>query len=345
MQIHNEVKLDFCDVLIKPKRSNTASRSKVDLHREYKFLNGGCWDGIPIIASNMAATGTRKMAEALREYQMMTCLHKFHEVEDAIDFFSDPVSEDSFYTTGITDDDFVKVMTIGSDKEVSTLMHICVDVANGYTEFFCGRVKQIREQFPRAIIMAGNVCTPEMVQELLLCGADIVKCGIGGGSCCTTRLVTGVGYPMLSMVSECADAAHGMGGHICSDGGCVTPSDVVKAFAAGADFVMLGGMLAGTDECDGIWQTHADGTKSFRLFGMSSQEAQELYCGGLRDYRAPEGKSVDIPHKGPVKDVLQQILGGLRSACAYVGTDKLKDLSKCTTFIRVNRTHNAVYGN
>ncbi len=133
----------------------------------------------------------------------------------------------------------------------NAIRYVCIDVANGYTESFVGFVAKFREAYPRITVMAGNVVTGEMTEELILSGADIVKVGIGPGSVCTTRSMTGVGYPQLSAVIECADAAHGLGGRICADGGCTTPGDVAKAFGGGADFVMLGGMLAGHDECAG----------------------------------------------------------------------------------------------
>lgn len=359
MQIVNEIKLDFCDVLIKPKRSKTVSRSKVDLSREYHFLNSEAdWAGIPIIASNMDSTGTFAMADVLVKQFMCTCLHKHYSDKDLIDYFSKPMQgmlsqklSKVFYTLGITEEDATKLDRVRSASDFFRPRLYCVDVANGYTDYFVNKVKELRDRVSKdSIIMAGNVCTPEMVQELLLVGkADIVKIGIGPGSVCTTRTTTGVGYPQLSAIIECADAAHGCGGHICADGGCVEPGDVVKAFAAGADFVMLGGMLSGTDECEGEWVYEMDGPvvrtdkKFLKFYGMSSKEANDKYAGGLKKYRAAEGKMEYIAHKGSVENVLQDITGGLRSACAYVGTDKLKDLSKCATFVRVNRTHNNCY--
>jgi GMP reductase len=358
MRIINEVKLDFCDVLIQPKRSKTVSRSKVDLNKKYKFLNACIgWNGVPIIASNMDSTGTFAMAYALAKHHMATCLHKHYENYKLEDYFCEEAmrnhGEDvdyrrqfsAFYTLGITKEDFEKLDEV---KEKSIIKLYCLDVANGYSDYFVEKVRELREKVGKeAVIMAGNVCTPEMVQELLLVGkADIVKIGIGPGSVCTTRITTGVGYPQLSAIIECADAAHGCGGHICADGGCVDSGDIVKAFAAGADFVMLGGMLSGTDECDGewtYWEHEPAQKKAFKFYGMSSKQANEKYSGGLKQYRAAEGKSEYIPYKGPVDKVIQEITGGLRSACAYVGTDKLKDLSKCTTFVRVNRTHNNCY--
>ncbi len=332
MRVDNDLKLDFDDVLIRPKRSEAPSRSAIVLSRDYKFLNSGAtWKGIPIVASNMDTVGTMAMAKALAP-EMMTCLHKYYSDDVLVDFFSDPVHQESaFFTLGIKDDEFDKLRAVESQAD---LRFICVDAANGYTKFFVERVKRIREEYPGLTIMAGNVATPDMVQELLISGAaDIVKIGIGSGSVCTTRIMTAVGYPQLSAIIECADAAHGLRGHVCADGGCRTPGDVVKAFAAGADFVMLGGLLAGHDECDGEWVEEKGERIGMKFYGMSSLTALERYAGGRRDYRACEGIEVVVPHKGPVIETLQDVTGGIRSACAYVGASRLKDLSKCATFV------------
>lgn len=342
MQIINELKLDFDDVLIRPKRSEMGSRSQVNILRKFKTLSGQDWEGIPIMASNFDTVGTFAMAKALSHYGMITCLHKFYAKEDLIEFFniqSNPLL--TFYTLGVGDEDIAKLKFVVERTE-GRIKNILVDIANGYTKYFSDKVRQVRNLCPNAILMAGNVATPEMVQELIISGGvDIVKVGIGPGSVCETRIVAGVGYPQLSAIIECSDAAHGLDGLICADGGCKTPGDVVKAFGAGADFVMLGGMLSGTDPCDGEWQfVEKSGTIekiSLKFYGMSSREAMEKHNGGIANYRASEGSCIQIPYKGPVENVVQQILGGLRSACAYVGASKLKDLSKCTTFIRVNR--------
>jgi GMP reductase len=345
MRVETELKLDFDDVLIRPKRSVAPSRASVDLRRSYHFRNASPaagWTGTPVVASNLDTVGTMKMARALHESDMLTCLHKYYPLDRLVDFFTtDPARCSSFYTLGIREEDFDKLKTFVK-KAGDQARLLCVDAANGYTKFFVDRVKQVRELCPWAVILAGNVATPEMVQELLIGGgADIVKVGIGPGSVCTTREMTGVGYPQLSAILECADAAHGNKGHICADGGCRRPGDVAKAFGAGADFVMLGGMIAGTDECEGEWVT-ADGRKqSLKFYGMSSAEAQEKHHGGVKEYSAAEGKCVDMPYKGPVAEVLRQVTGGLRSACAYVGADRLKDLSKCCTFVRCTRTPHA----
>jgi GMP reductase len=343
MRIDNEPKLDFDDVLIRPKRSEAPTRSTVDLQREYRFLNSQrSWSGIPLVASNMDSIGTVAMARSLGP-EMMTCLHKYHPADDLIAFFSDEtVREHTLLTVGIRDEDLEKLRQVTARTR---LHYLCVDAANGYTKFFVDRVKAMRQAHPDVTIMAGNVATPEMVQELLISGAaDIVKIGIGPGSVCTTRIMTGIGYPQLSAIIECADAAHGLRGHVCADGGCRTPGDVVKAFAAGADFVMLGGMLAGHDECGGPWVAPDDHHAGMRFYGMSSRTAMEKYAGGVQDYRACEGKETIVVYKGPVRQTLQEITGGIRSACAYVGASSLKDLSKCTTFVVCRRTHNTVFG-
>lgn len=346
MRVETELKLDFDDVLIRPKRSVAPSRASVDLQRQYRFRNADPraeWEGIPILASNFDTVGTIQMAQVLHGLNMLTCLHKYYPLEPLVEFFTHAAARSStFYTLGIRDEDFAKLKKFVKKAGPKCPRLVCVDAANGYTKFFVDRVKQVRDLCPWAIILAGNVATPEMVQELLISGeADIVKVGIGPGSVCTTREMTGVGYPQLSAISECADAAHGSKGHICADGGCRRPGDVAKAFGAGADFVMLGGMLAGTEECEGEWVT-ADGQKqTLKFYGMSSVEAQAKHRGGVRDYCAAEGRSAEVAYQGPVSAVLQEVLGGLRSACAYVGADRLKDLSKCCTFVRCTRTHSS----
>ncbi|MBV9121953.1 MAG: GMP reductase [Planctomycetes bacterium] len=347
MRIETDLKLDFDDVLIRPKRSVAPSRASVDLRRPYRFRNAdpaASWEGIPLLASNIDTIGTVAMAQALHHLNMLTCFHKFYPLDLLVDFFTrHPAAPSTFYTLGLRDEDLDKFKTF-VDRTGRQARLICVDAANGYTKFFVDRVKLVRELCPWAVLLAGNVATPEMVQELLISGgADIVKVGIGPGSVCTTREMTGVGYPQLSAISECADAAHGNKGHICADGGCRKPGDVAKAFGAGADFVMLGGLLAGTDECEGDWVTVAGRKKSLKFYGMSSAEAQEKHHGGVKDYSAAEGKCVEVPSKGPVAQVLRDVTGGLRSACAYVGADRLKDFSKCCTFVRCTRTHNTVF--
>ena len=342
MRIEYDIKLDFNDVLIRPKRSVLKSRSEVTLEREFRFRNSGAkWQGVPIIAANMDHTGTFTMAHALAEHHLLTATDKFITPDEWEAFAKiDPATIGScFVSIGSADSDFEKLQQIMSRVPVSM---ICLDVANGYTERFVECLIRIRKAYPQAIIMAGNVVTGEMVEELILSGADIVKIGIGPGSVCTTREKTGVGYPQLSAIIECADAAHGLGGHVCADGGCTTPGDIAKAFAAGADFVMLGGMLSGHDECLGD-VIEENGKKFKRFYGMSSTEAMEKYHGTVAEYRSSEGRSVNVPYHGPVKNRVLDILGGIRSTCTYVGAQRLKELSKRTTFIRVARQLNEVF--
>jgi GMP reductase len=337
MRIEDEVKLDFRDVLIRPKRSTLSSRKEVDLSRTYKFKHSQTkWTGVPIMASNMDGVGTLNMAKSLWDHRLFTCLVKTYDEDDLCDLATEIGGNYFAVSTGTSDQDFLKLRrTINAYPEIH---FICIDVANGYQERFGDYVQKVRETFPHCTIIAGNVVTADMTQELILRGADIVKVGIGPGSVCTTRIQTGVGYPQLSAIIECADAAHGLGGHIIADGGCTCPGDVAKAFGAGADFVMLGGMLAGHDEGGGEVK---DGKITF--YGMSSDTAMTKHHGGVAEYRSSEGRTVTVPYKGPVQNTVLDLLGGLRSACTYVGAPSLKQLSKCTTFIRVNRQINDVF--
>jgi GMP reductase len=283
------------------------------------------------------------MARALDAFRLSTALHKHYSVEECVDFFRSLARKSAaFYSMGITkaDEEKFKRMIEAAGEAVE---YVCIDVANGYHENFGTFVTRIRSAYPRLVIMAGNVVTGEMTEELILSGADIVKVGIGPGSVCTTRKMTGVGYPQLSAVIECADAAHGLSGLICADGGCSTPGDVAKAFGGGADFVMLGGMFAGHDESGGE-RVERDGATYQRFYGMSSKAAMERYAGGVAEYRAAEGKEVLVPYRGPVANTAQEILGGVRSACTYVGARRLKELSKRTTFVRVTQQLNEVFG-
>ena len=388
MRIEQDVKLDFKDVLIRPKRSTLGSRKEIELSRGFTFRNyeysghpkfqeDKHYRGIPIIASNMDGVGTMTMADTLAKQRIMTCLVKTYTVQQLVDYFDHegtdkvPIGLRADYVAmsiGITDQDHEKFRKVYEQCN-RLLKYVCIDVANGYSERFVDFVKKFRFNYPNIVIIAGNVVTGEMTEELILSGADIIKVGIGPGSVCTTRIQTGVGYPQLSAIMECADAAHGLGGHIIADGGCTCPGDIAKAFAGGADFVMLGGMLAGHDEGggnivqkeyitgeildEGSHRTmlHHGGSinrihrteKQVLFYGMSSQAANDKHFGGLKDYRAAEGREVMVPYKGGVESTIQEILGGVRSTCTYVGANKLKQLSKCTTFIRCTQQYNTVF--
>ncbi|XP_067937291.1 GMP reductase 2-like [Watersipora subatra] len=342
-RIDNDVKLDFRDVLFRPKRSTLKSRADVDLNCQITFRNSKkVYNGVPIVAANMDSTGTFEMAKTLSQFSLFTTIHKHYTVEEWVAFCkANPEAVKHIaVSSGTGEGDLAKLKQIlGAIPEIE---FICLDVANGYSEHFVEFVKRVRDQFAEHTIMAGNVVTGEMVEELILSGADIIKVGIGPGSVCTTRKKTGVGYPQLSAVIECAEAAHGLGGHIMSDGGCTCPGDVSKAFGAGADFVMLGGMLAGHTESGG--DLIEQNGKKFKLFyGMSSSTAMKKHVGAVAEYRASEGKTVQIAYRGDVADTVRDILGGVRSTCTYVGASKLGELSGRTTFIRVNQQINDVY--
>ena len=394
MRIEEDTKYDYDDFLIKPKRSEAPSRN-IEIIRNYNFKYSPiAYRGCPIIAANMDTTGTSRMAYAMNELKCSVALHKFNKPEHIIQHL-----DNNWFTIGIKESDFERLRDLPFKPPM-----ICIDVANGYTKNFVEFVRGIRDYSPESVIMAGNVATAEMTQELIINGgADIIKVGIGPGSACTTRLVTGIGYPQASAVAECADVAHGLRAHICADGGCKTPGDVAKAFGIGADFVMLGGMLAGTEECDGNWQyeymsgeryfycgkdsiftgdpstnyrtTWPEGfkpasmnpnqiyqdivthnkelddiiiklpkKKALAFHGMSSEEAHEQHYGPMENYKTAEGVEITVPYKGPVEGVINKILGGIRSACAYTGATSFKEFSKCCTFIKVNRQKEFLYG-
>ena len=366
-KIINELKLDFDDVLIRPKRSLLKSRQDVSLTRDFVFTNSSrqlsC---VPIVVANMDSVGTMAVSESLCKTQKtIVCLHKHYSIASLTAFYD--TEEDKslvFYSTGTGIKDIEKMTMVFNDLRLKNrpLPNVCIDVANGYTEKFVKTVTHIRKLYEEVIIMAGNVVTPEMVEELIIHGkADIVKVGIGSGSVCTTRLKTGVGYPQLAAILECSDAAHGLGGHICGDGGCKTIGDVCKAFGANGDFVMLGSLLAGCEECEGEWeyeyliedmnrwQPFDPGYQTkkrktlLKFYGMSSKNAMDKYSDGIATYKTSEGKCVNIPYKGLATDIIQDIYGGIRSACTYVGANKIKDFGKKTTFVMVNNTHNRIF--
>lgn len=374
-QIRDSVELDFCDVLFRPKRTTLNSRSEADIIREYKFkYYPKTIKSCGIMAANMATTGTFEMNDVLQKYKAFTCLHKHYKETELRSYMATNYIDDdseynsfTFISTGLKDDKEKVFSYLESGTQIDK---ICIDIANGYIPKLIEFVREVRNKFPSSLIMVGNVVTGDMTQDLILNGADIVKVGIGPGSVCTTRKLTGVGRPQLSAILECADAAHGVGGLICADGGCTCAGDVAKAFGAGADFVMIGGMFAGTDESAGELITKCYKSneilpsgydeydepifdeprykfeiKQFKQFyGMSSQLAQEKHWGGMAKYRASEGKVVEVPYKGSVENVIQEIQGGLRSTMSYIGAKRLKDIPKCTTFYRVSRQLNEVFG-
>ncbi|MGF1718159.1 GMP reductase, partial [Photobacterium chitinilyticum] len=329
MRIEQDLKLGFKDVLFRPKRSTLKSRSQVELTRDFTFKHSGRqWAGVPIIAANMDSVGSFEMAASLAKHGVMTAVHKHYTVADWAEFVKNNdtnVLNNAMVSTGTSEADFQKtkdIMALTDD-----LIFICIDIANGYSEHLVEYVEKVRTEFPDKVISAGNVVTGDMVEELILAGADIVKVGIGPGSVCTTRVKTGVGYPQLSAIIECADAAHGLGGRIIGDGGCSCAGDVSKAFGGGADFVMLGGMLAGHEESNGEI-IEKDGQTFMKFYGMSSQSAMDKHSGGVAKYRAAEGKTVLLPYRGPVDNTIQDIMGGVRSTCTYVGAAQLKELTK-----------------
>ena len=360
--ISEDIKLDFDDVLIVPEKSTVASRKLVGLTTRipFKHRGGTEFHGIPIMAANMDGVGTFEMADALRKHQIFTCLTKFHSANELGNFFREDPERGKFcaVTIGISDDDWSKFIAV-SELAGGALRYACLDVANGYTSRFVDCVKRFRDRFPDLVVIAGNVVTAERTTRLIEAGADLIKVGIGGGSVCETRIKTGVGYPQFSVILECMHAAHRVGKGIVADGGCNAPGDVAKAMAAGADFVMLGGMFAGHREGGGriIDRFFNDGEvdeegkpiiekrQFVEFYGMSSKTANEKHFGGLQDYRSSEGKTVLLPFKPSLYESVNDLLGGLRSSCSYVGAGHIGQLPEKASFVRCNSTHNKVFEN
>ena len=340
MKLLDDVRLDYSDVLLLPKTSEYSSRSQVNLVRTLKFkYSTETWRGVPIMVSNMDTTGTVEMANALQHHQVITCLHKYYKYTDIPDSLNK-----NYYaiTSGIQERDLNNLDEIIRHVDPKI---ICLDVANGYMKRFVQVCQQVREKYPSKIIIAGNVCTSEGVMDLVMNGkVDIVKIGIGNGSCCTTRKQTGIGHPQLSAVMECSDTAHGIDAHIISDGGMQVIGDFSKAYAGGADFVMSGSMFAAHEESSGLLIEDENTKKKYKLFyGMSSTTAMDKYNGGVAKYKSSEGKTVKLPYRGPIEDTICDIQGGIRSSMTYIGAKKIKDIPKCATFIRVNRQLNQIF--
>ena len=352
-KIETGLKLDFNNILIRPKRSTLNSRSEVNLERTFTFINAKNneipieWVGTPIIAANMDTTGTFEVYDTLSKHKIITALHKHYSFDEIINHYNtrknNGICMDAnlfMISTGINDGEIEKLSKLFEHIQCNW---ICIDIANGYISNLVNFCKKVRQAFPNKIIVAGNVVTREIVEELILNGkVDIVKIGIGPGSVCTTRLKTGVGMPQVSAIIECADAAHGLGGHIIGDGGITCPGDMAKAFGAGADFVMAGGIFAGHDENPG--EIIQEGETKYKMFyGMSSQHAMVKHYGKMNDYRASEGRHIKIKYKGPLENTVLDYLGGLRSTCTYINARSIKEMAKCTTFVQVTQQINSTF--
>ena len=344
MRINYDAKLNFEDVLLQPKRSTLSSRKDVDMTRNFTFRNSGKqMNFLPIFASNMDGVGTFSMAKVLQEYKMMTVITKTTGIDEWRKAVGGGVRLQSVSvctgTNVMWDKDAQDWKTMQDVlKSFPDIKMITVDVANAYHQNMVDFIKKVRDEYPTKIIVAGNVVTPEMTEELIINGADVVKIGIGPGSVCTTRTMTGVGVPQFSAILDCADAANGVDGHIMADGGCVHPGDIAKAFGGGAHMVMIGGMLAGHDESE---QDVVDGKVEF--YGMSSDRAREKHGKRKDGYRGNEGRLISLPYRGPVQPTVEDILGGVRSACTYIGARRLKDMPKCASFVTTNNVINRVY--
>ncbi len=344
MRINFDAKLNFEDVLLQPKRSTLSSRKDVDMTRNFTFRNSGKqMNFLPIFASNMDGVGTFSMAKVLQDYKMMTVITKSTSVDQWKEAVGSGVRLQSVSvctgTNVMWDKEAQDWKTMQEVlKSYPDIKMITVDVANAYHQNMVDFIKKVRDEYPEKVIIAGNVVTPEMTEELIINGADVVKIGIGPGSVCTTRTMTGVGVPQFSAILDCADAANGVDGHIMADGGCVYPGDIAKAFGGGAHMVMIGGMLAGHNESE---MEVVDGKREF--YGMSSDRAREKHGRRKDGYRGNEGRHIELPDRGPVRDTVEDILGGVRSACTYIGARRLKDMPKCASFVTTHNVINRIY--
>lgn len=361
-QILSETYLDYSDILIKPKMGkNLNSRKDVNLVREYKFKFGEVRKGLGVFNANMATVGNFAIAKQLLKAGMFATIHKFYTAEEIMNFYKECEAEkisteNLFISIGIKNG-YRELDKLNKLKELgwNHYKNICIDAANFYVPKAFEVLQACREQFPDSVILCGNIASLDICSKLSEY-ADIIKIGIGSGSACKTRLLTSVGVPMASLILETADIVHANDIMICADGGLVEIGDICKAFCLNADFVMAGGMFAGTDEAEGEivekqYKSDELGaltckviTKKYKLYyGMSSTLANNKFAGGMKDYKASEGRESLIPYTGSIDKILQDICGGVASACTYIGAKTVKDMSKCATLIKVNHTVNTIF--
>jgi len=335
MRIEYDIKLGFKDVMFRPKRSTLKSRSQVNLERTFKMKHSTTeWSGVPIMAANMDTVGTFEMALALSDKKLFTAIHKHYSVDEWNDFLAKaPKGIENYIalSTGTGSQDFDKIARILSANP--QLKYLCIDVANGYSEHFVSFVKQTRKKYHDKVIIAGNVVTGEMVEELLLAGADIIKVGIGPGSICTTRVVAGIGVPQITAIMDSVAVASKHGIPIVADGGIKHTGDVAKAIAAGADSIMIGNLLAGHEESPGDKILYEG--RAYKLYrGMGSLGA--MHQGSADRYfqdpeediskLVPEGIEGRVAYKGNVGDTIYQITGGLRASMGYCGCHNIDEM-------------------
>lgn len=362
-QILHEINLDYSDILIRPKMGiNLNSRKDVNLQRIFKFKHGQTRTGLGVFNANMATVGNFSVAAKLLARGMFATLHKHYSVDEIGGFIKESKKENIpldnlFITIGLknTDAEIEKLKELESKYGWNSPRNICIDAPNFYIQKALDVLARVRHEFPDSVIMAGNIASGDICLKLLDY-ADIIKCGIGSGSACLTRKQTGCGTPMVSLILECADIAHSVGGHICADGGIVDVGDIAKAFCLNSDFIMVGGMFAGTDEAEGaviekhfetneiIDGKHVIQTKFFKqYYGMSSEYANNKFAGGMSNYKTSEGRELLIPYTGSIDKVLQDINGGIASCCTYIGATSVKHMSKCATIIQVHNQLNKVF--
>ena len=331
----DDIKLDFDDVLIKPRKSIVPlTRKSVNI--EIPWLDKTAH---PVVIANMPSTGTYEIAKHMTPMKVFTFIHKEYKVHEHRENLS--MLEDRSYiaiTSGVRDKDVMRTIEIISGFEDIGMIN--VDIANVYANVsgMIKAIKTFKEHFPNILLCAGNICDKDLMQTLVDAGADYIKVGVGSGAACITRTEVGVGIPQWSAVRECYEESQKTGCRIISDGGCVTAGDVCKAIAAGADMVMIAGMVSSCYECSNM--VEIDGQQYVNLYGLGSTKQYNIHTISEQEYRPNEGRDLMIPAKGHIKDIINQILGGLRSVCTYVGVSHITQLSSHAEFIVVNNTHN-----
>lgn len=329
-------KLDFDSVRIVPQFSNVSSRSEVSLNVNYSDI----YYGLPVIVANMYNTGTFEMASALADSKINVCLHKHYPLSELTRFLQIKSGAFAWPSFGISDEDFNSIKCVNPWR-------LCIDVANGHMARLHDFIKKLKDWSPNLIIMAGNVGSPEGFELLAREGVSAVKAGIGNGGHCLSSNMTGIGYPQFALVQDCLAIAEETGVLLISDGGIREVGDICKGIGAGAHAVMCGSLFTGYAENAGEWRTAHPfqkdeqgklvpfGEKQLRVYGMSSKHANETHSGGMKNYRAAEGRESWVAHKGELSELIQNIKGGLASSCAYQGFRSVQALRGNAHFVEI----------
>jgi IMP dehydrogenase len=320
----SKLAITYDDVLLVPNYNNYESRRMVDISSRDR--RGLLSLKLPVMTANMDSVTESPMANFIGDKGGIGVLHRFLDVNANVDEFK-KCRHQTFVSVGCSDAEFARAEAL---RDAGATL-FCIDVAHAHGKYVGNTLKRLREMLPNACLMAGNVATYAGADYLAACGADIIKVGIGGGSVCTTRIKTGFGVPNLTAIEECAKIDRS----IIADGGIRSPGDIVKALAFGADFVMIGGMLAGTRVTPGKVVTKADGKKVKQYRGMASFEAQQDFLGGVPEWKTAEGVAVEVAYREDEEAILADIIGGLRSGLTYGGAASISELQRKMSYVTI----------